>query len=209
MVKELIRLNYGKTTLPESMIFCGGEESKRIPIVFSFFLAITEKNKILIDAGCDTMPGFEMRDFIGPVAALREKGFSPKEIDHVIITHAHHDHIEGVKHFENAQIHIQKQEFAREGRVFIPENFDVSLFEEECEIDGVKAVKIGGHATGSAVVEFDYNGKKCVICGDECYTKYNIENFVPTATSFNPQNSKDFLEKYCKGNYVCYLCHEE
>lgn len=209
MVKELIRLNYGKTTLPESMIFFGGRDENKIPIVFSFFLIITENSKILIDAGCDTMPGFVMSDFIGPVAALKEKGFSAEEITHVIITHAHHDHCEGVKHFKNAKIHIQKDEFAREGKDFIPEDFDVCLFDESVEIDGVKAVKIGGHTTGSCVVEFDYAGKKSVICGDECYTKYNLDNFIPTATSYNPQNSKAFLEKYCKGDFNCYLCHEE
>ena len=209
MVKDLIRLNFGKTTLPETMIHLKGREGKSVPIVFSCFLILTEKAKILVDAGCDTMPGFEMHDFIGPVSALKNKGFSPDDITDVIITHAHHDHIEGVKHFKNARIHIQRDEFAREGKAFIPKDFNVCLFDEEFELDGVKAVKIGGHATGSGVVEFDYKGKKCVICGDECYTKYNIDNFIPTATSINPQKSQEFLEKYCTGDYVCHLCHEE
>ncbi len=209
MVKDLIRLSFGKTTLPETMIYSSGREGESVPIVFSCFLILTEKAKILVDAGCDTMPGFVMTDFIGPVAALREKGFSPDEITDVIITHAHHDHIEGVRHFKNATVHIQRQEFVREGSRYIPSDFKVNIFDDEFEIDGVRAVKIGGHSEGSCVTEFELDGKKCVICGDECYTKYNIENFVPTATSFNPSKSQEFLEKYCKGDYVCYLCHEE
>ncbi|MBE6769489.1 MAG: MBL fold metallo-hydrolase [Ruminococcaceae bacterium] len=209
MVKKLIRLNFGKTTLPETMIHSGGREGQSVPIVFSFFLLLTENKKILVDAGCDTMPGFVMTDFIGPVSALKNKGFSPANITDVIITHAHHDHIEGVKHFKNAKIHIQREEFAREGKNFIPKEFEVCLFDEKTELEGVRAVKIGGHSDGSCVIEFQLNGKKRVICGDECYTKYNIENFVPTATSHNPKMSQMFLEKYCRGDYLCILCHEE
>lgn len=210
MVNDIIRINYAKTALPESMIFSGGSDEKRIPIVFSCFLLLTENKKILVDAGCDTMSDFfVMRDFIGPVAALKEKGFSPDEITDIIITHAHHDHIDGVRHFKNAVVHIQEKEYEREGKSYIPTGYKFKTFDEETEVDGVKAVKIGGHSDGSCVAEFEFEGKKCVICGDECYTRYNIENFIPTATSINPQKSQEFLEKYCTGNYVCHLCHEE
>jgi alanyl-tRNA synthetase len=57
------------------------------------------------------MPGFEMEDFVGTVAALEEKGYTPEDITDVIITHADHDHIECVKYFQNATIYIQKDEY--------------------------------------------------------------------------------------------------
>jgi glyoxylase-like metal-dependent hydrolase (beta-lactamase superfamily II) len=88
------------------------------------------------------MPGFVMRDFTGTVNALKGKNVSPEEITDVIITHAHHDHIECVKYFENALIHIQKDEYEK-GKKYIPDNFKVNLFTDEFTLCGkVKIIKI-------------------------------------------------------------------
>jgi len=72
----------------------------------------------------------------------------------------------------------------------------------------VKIVRIGGHAIGSCVVECEMDGVVYVLCGDECYTRYNLIHKVPTAASCCPENSQAFLEKYTKAPYVCLLCHE-
>ena len=63
MEKKLFRITYANSTLPESYVFDGGKEDKRIPIIFSIFLIEINGRKILVDAGCDTMPGFEMQNF--------------------------------------------------------------------------------------------------------------------------------------------------
>lgn len=57
------------------------------------------------------MPGFEMQNFKSPVLALEEKGVQAKDITDVILTHAHHDHIEAVRYFENALIHIEREAY--------------------------------------------------------------------------------------------------
>ena len=108
---DIIPIDYGNSVLPESMIFENGAENKFRPIIFRIYLLKTENRFILVDAGCETMPGFDMREFIGPVNALNNIGISPEEITDVIITHAHHDHIECVKYFKNAAIYIQKDEY--------------------------------------------------------------------------------------------------
>lgn len=87
---EIIPVNYGKSALPESMIFENGAENKFRPIIFRIYLLKTENRLILVDAGCETMPGFDMTDFIGPVKALNNIGISPEGITDLIITHAHH-----------------------------------------------------------------------------------------------------------------------
>ena len=69
---QIIRVDYGRSRLPESMLYPGGAEEREIPIVFSVFLVLTRTHTILVDAGCDTMPGFEMEDFCGTVAALKK-----------------------------------------------------------------------------------------------------------------------------------------
>ena len=209
MEKKLLRIVYANSKLPESYVFDGGREDKLLPIVFSIFLIRADGRNILVDAGCDCMPGFEMFNFKSPVLALEAEGVQREDITDVILTHAHHDHIEAVHYFENATIHIQKDAYEK-GRKYIPEHFRVNVFEDEyCLCEGVKAVKIGGHSRGSCVVEVTVGGKEYVLCGDECYTHYNLINHVPTAKCYSLERSRYFIEKYSNSRYICLLSHEE
>jgi len=205
---RIIPIEYGKSVLPESMIFTGGRADKVRDIVFKVFLIETEDRKILADAGCETMPNFVMRDFIGTVDALEKAGFLPEDITDVIVTHSHHDHIECVKYFKNATVHIEQGEYEA-GKKYIPDGFTVNVFENELEVcAGVKAVKIGGHSAGSCIVEIENDGKIHVISGDECYSRECLTRKIPTGSTVNPQASRDFIEKYSDGKYRVLLCHD-
>ena len=209
MIQKIQRVTYGRTTIPESWIFTGGAEDQKVPIILSVFYVETEDQKILVDAGCNTMPGFELEDFTGPAKALDAVGIRPEEITHLLLTHAHHDHAEATGDFPNAKVYIQQDEYAL-AKPFIPQTAQVVTFAETCRVaEGVNMVKIGGHTTGSSVVECRLDGKNYVLCGDECYGLYNIQNRIPTATSCVPENSLAFIEKYANSNYVCLLCHQE
>ena len=161
-----------------------------------------------MDAGCETMSGLQTANFDGTVAVLEKMGINTQDITDVIITHAHHDHIGCVEYFEQATIYIQCEEYVK-GKEYIPEHFTVRLFEEVCQIaDGVRIVRIGGHTKGSCVVEVRLENKKYVLCGDECYTFYNLKNKVATGSSFCKEKSEAFVRKYGSGEYVCLLCHD-
>lgn len=206
---DIIPIDYGKSVLPESCIFQNGAENKFRPILFRIYLLKTENRLILVDAGCETMPGFDMRDFIGPIKALNNIGISPGEITDVIITHAHHDHIECAKYFKNAVIYIQKDEYEA-GKDYLSKDLIIRTFEDEMRIcDGVKAVKIGGHSRGSSIVEITDVDKPCIIAGDECYMRECLTKQIPTGTSYNFENSCAFIQKYGKGGYTVFLCHDE
>ena len=206
---EIIPINYGKSVLPESMIFQNGAENKFRPIVFMVYLIKTENRLILADAGCETMPGFVMTDFIGTVKALRNIGVKADEITDLIITHAHHDHIECAKYFKNAALYIQKDEYEA-GKGYLTENLNIRTFDEEMQVcNGIKAVKIGGHSKGSSIVEITDSGKKYIIAGDECYMRDCLTNQIPTGSSYNPEKSRDFVKKYGNGEYTVFLCHDE
>ncbi len=96
---EIIPVEYGKSYLSESMIFQNGAADKFKPIVFKIFLIKTGKKLILLDAGCVTMPGFEMTDFVDSVKELEKYNVNPDDITDVVITHSHHDHIEYINFF--------------------------------------------------------------------------------------------------------------
>lgn len=209
MVKSIEPVKYADSFLGEDQIFRGGNPEKKLPIIFAIYLIKTEKRLIAVDAGCVTMPGFDMRNFITPAEALKQKtGISAEEITDVIITHSHHDHIEAVKLFENAVIHISEKEYEA-GKHYIPENAKIKLFSGKAEIDpGVTAVEIGGHSEGSSIVEIQFDGKNYVICGDECYSRKNLTDKIVTGCSVNPKKSAEFIEKYSDTKYITLLCHD-
>lgn len=205
---KIIPVVYGRSVLPESMAFENGSKEKSVPIDFIVYYVETGDKKILIDAGCDTMPGFEMRDYIGPVRALERQGIRVEDITDVVITHAHHDHIEGVKHFAKSLIHIQKDEYEK-GKKHLPEHVRVNPFDERFLLcDGVEIVKIGGHSKGSCIVELQGEDTCYVVSGDECYVRRCLDEQILTGVSCCPEKSRAFLEKYNDPRYTVLLCHE-
>lgn len=204
---EIIPIEYGKSVLPESWIFQNGAENKLRPIIFRVYLIRTENRLILVDAGCETMPGFVMTDFIGTAKALRNIGVKAEEITDLIITHAHHDHIECAKYFKNAALYIQKDEY-ESGKGYLAENLNIRTFDEEMQIcGGIKAVKIGGHSKGSSIVKITDADNKYIIAGDECYMRDCLTKQISTGASYNPERSRYFVKKYGNGEYTVLLCH--
>ncbi len=206
---EIVPVKYGESTLPESMIFINGRTNSVRDIVFKVYLIKTDDKLILVDAGCETMPGFVMKNFIGPIKALSDIGISADEITDVVITHSHHDHIECVKYFGNAVIHIEEGEYDA-GKSYIPDSFKVNVFRESFSLgDGIEIIKIGGHSKGSCIVEVKNGEGPFVISGDECYLRECLTKKIPTGSSANPAASAAFIEKYSDERYTVLLCHDE
>ena len=205
---EIIPVTYGESVLPETMIFANGREGVVRDIVFTVFLIKTSGKLILVDAGCETMPGFDMKNFIGPIKALGNINISADDITDVVITHSHHDHIECVRYFRNATIHIEEGEYEA-GKGFIPEGFRVNVFSDVFNVcDDVKIIKIGGHSKGSCIVEIENGTETVVITGDECYLRECLTKKIPTGCSGNLAASTEFIEKYSDDKYTVLLCHD-
>ena len=203
---KITALKYGESVWTEDKLIYGGNPQKVRHLDFIIYLLEDEDRKILVDAGCDTIRGFKMQNFIGPVAALEKAGVKPEEITDVIITHAHHDHIEGVKHFTRAQIYIQRDEYESKKPCYILDKDRLNIFEDECVIfKSIRAVRIGGHTKGSSIVLFEMNGMSCVITGDECYKREALEKKL----SWDNPNSKAFFEEFSKPKYTVYFCHDK
>ncbi|MBQ8431984.1 MAG: MBL fold metallo-hydrolase [Clostridia bacterium] len=203
-------VQYAESFLREDLIFRGGSRERELPIVFCLYLIETEGKKILVDAGCKTMPGFDIRNFSSPVEALRREGFSPEEITDLVITHAHHDHIECAKDFPGALVHIQREEAARaQKRQYLPTELTLNLFDSAFHIcEGVDVLCIGGHSIGSSIVTVAAEHTTYVIAGDECYKQECLIRQIPTGSSVCPEKSQAFIQTYRAPEYTVLLAHD-
>ena len=205
---RLIAFKYGATEITERMDFQGGSENIKLPIALLFFFIEYENKKILIDVGCDTMPGFELFEFEMPVKVLEAYGVKRSEITDVIITHSHHDHIDALYNYTKATVHLHEKELKPAGR-YITDEKQVLPF-EECRkiLDKVEIRHIGGHSAGSSVVLVAGGEYTYALCGDECYTKENLLKCKPTGSSVCLEKSKKFVEEYSKEKYIPVLFHD-
>lgn len=207
----LTAIKYGETTLPESWVFSGGDPEKKLPIALLYFLIRANGRNILIDAGCDDMPGFETPLFMESYLALKFAGLEPEEITDIIVTHAHHDHIDGVRHFPNADIYIQREE-AELGKGYLPQDGRVKVFDDRCSFDispdKLAVKKIGGHSPGSSVVMLRHGWQDYILVGDEFYSKRCITENRGAGAPFNRENNLALLEAIRRENYIPIVFHD-
>ncbi len=208
-IKNFYAVKYGETFITDAMAHQGGDRTIRLPISLTNYLIVTDDKMILVDAGCDTMPGFELNHFYRPVETLARGGIGADKITDVIFTHSHHDHVEAIKHFKNARIYIQESEY-NPIKKLISDDTEVHTFKESMNIDGIiDIVHTGGHSCGSSVVEFDYKGKRQALCGDECYYRDCLEKNIITGSTSNPEKSQAFIDRYSNSEkYRVWLSHD-
>ena len=75
---EIRALKFGESYFTEDWATPQGDTSKRCNIVFLLYLIKYKDKLILIDAGCETMPGFEMKNFCGTIKALEKINIVPE-----------------------------------------------------------------------------------------------------------------------------------
>ncbi|MBQ2743357.1 MAG: MBL fold metallo-hydrolase [Oscillospiraceae bacterium] len=205
---KLIALKYGTTEITEAMAFQNGNKKKKMPIALLFFLIEADEKKILVDVGCDTMPGFELSEFQKPVEVLEAYGVSRTEITDIIITHAHHDHIDALRYYPQATVYLHRDEL-KNAEKYLSEHNKICAIDEDKEIiDNVKFKYVGGHSAGSGIVLIKKDGKKYVLCGDECYTIDNLIHKKPTGCSCCLAKSKSFVSEYGKECYIPIVFHD-
>lgn len=205
---KLIAFRYGTTEITERMAFQDGDEFIKLPVSLLFFLIEHKDKKILIDVGCDTMPGFELFEFENPVKVLEAYGIDRTEITDVIITHSHHDHIDSVYNYPQATVHIHEKEL-KFAQGYLTNIEQISTFYESKKIlDNIEIRLIGGHSEGSSIVLVNCGKDTYVFCGDECYTKENLLKAKPTGSSISLTKSKCFVEEYKKEKYIPVLFHD-
>mgnify|MGYP002621595623 CR=1 FL=1 len=187
-----------------------------------------EDQNILIDTGlgdCEeimALQGSYGIDYVATktkeqeiVTALAAKGLKPEDIDVVVLTHLHFDHIGNNELFKNARFIVQKDEvplllnpphfatfYYREWKHKITAISDrLEMIEGNYRLTkNVELIKAGGHAAGQMVVMADTpkSGKVC-LASDFFYNYSNIRNNWPMGPLWNVQQWIDSC-KWIKSN---------
>lgn len=209
---RLTAVKYGETALPLFMAFAdaAGERDRKVPISLVVYLVEAEGRRILVDAGCDTMPGFTLTCHISPAEALRRLGVDPLSVTDLVLTHAHHDHAEAAHHFQNATVYIHASEREKaEAKGFLAAAPRVVTFDGEIAVGPLRVLCWGGHAAGSAIACLAHGGREYVMCGDECYLRACLAEKRPTGVSKNPEKSRLFVERFSDPAYTVLPAHDE
>jgi glyoxylase-like metal-dependent hydrolase (beta-lactamase superfamily II) len=148
------------------------------------------KERILIDAGgsAETMirRGYSAEHISSPAEALKRVGITPDEINIIICTHLHNDHM-GLGHlYRNAKFIIQKTELEANFNPHpleaprcvsksVLEGLDFQVIDGDTDIvEGVRALFTPGHTRGGQSVVVDTAKGKVIVSG-LCTIRDNFE----------------------------------
>lgn len=191
-----------------------------------WFIEGAEQN-ILIDTGlgdCDEIMELQATYGIDYVAmktkeqeivkALAKKGLKPGDIDIVVLTHLHFDHIGNNELFTNARFIVQKDEipfmisppkfatfYYREWQHKITSISDrLDIIEGNLRLDkDVELIKTGGHTPGQMVVMAETEIGKVCLASDFLYNYTNVRQGWPMGPIYNMQEWINNY-RYIKGN---------
>ncbi|MFH1382661.1 MAG: N-acyl homoserine lactonase family protein [Chloroflexota bacterium] len=147
------------------------------------------KPRIMVDTGLTTAmaPRSFPTALNTPEAALARLGLKPDDIEIVIVTHLHFDHI-GLGHlYRKARFIVQKKEldYARNPHPMEAHLYDRSMFEDldfevvngrKRIIPGVSVLLTPGHSPGGQSVVINTSAGKAIITGFCC----QLRTFEPT-----------------------------
>ena len=179
-----------------------------------WYIEGTDK-KILVDTGLSDRSPDEAKELVPKyhddtvwvkrpehdiVKQLDRLGVRPEDIDIVLMTHCHCDHIANTEIFTNATFVMQREELSMALR---PPAFGFFYFPEWSHhllnvmdrieaisgdrkiADGVEVWKVGGHSPGSQVIVVETALGKVILSGDLCYNYKNLEYEWPAGVAWS------------------------
>jgi glyoxylase-like metal-dependent hydrolase (beta-lactamase superfamily II) len=191
-VFDLHWLNGTKATM-DGVVKGLHEDPHMLDVVDSGFLVNTGKQLILVDAGAGTWWG---GGALGRLAgSLRSAGYTPEEVDLVLVTHLHSDHVgglttqDGKRVFPNADVYVAKAEndFWLSPEIAAKAPKDAQPFFQSAQaiaapyikagkwhtfrgsepiVDGMQIVSLPGHTPGHTGYEFSSKGQEILFWGD-------------------------------------------
>ncbi len=153
-----------------------------MPII-TWYVRAGDKN-VLIDSGISSeemgrYTETKVEDFMDFETGLKGVGITPNEVDYVIQTHLHFDHVGNTHRCKNARVIVQKEElkFAlsphpMQGYLYVPEllnglHFEIVQGDKEI-LPGINVIHLPSHTPGVQAISVNTTKGKAVISGMCC-----------------------------------------
>ena len=199
-VHEIYAIRYGHHDRKASDNFIGGDpHDVQQPLDFYVWAIVGPRGPIVLDTGFDAAMGKKrQRETIKPVGdGLKAIGIDPMDVETVIVSHMHYDHIGNYDLFPRARYHLQDCEMAyATGRCMchmslrLPFEADdvvamvrkvfegrVAFHDGEDEIvPGVTVHHIGGHSKGLQCVRVKTRRGHVVLAADAAHLYAHLES---------------------------------
>ena len=204
----MLALRYGTAATSRAHCFLGyeryGEPNARLQMDFFLWVLRGESGTIVIDTGYD--PAVAVRRhrgcLVAPLRALELAGVEPADVEHLVLTHLHYDHIGNLGAFPRASIHVHGREldfwsgpYAARGQfALLVEPAELAAvraaaatgrvrrIEGDAEIaPGVLALWTGGHTPGQMIVLVRTAGSLVVLASDAIHFYEELDRDRPFA----------------------------
>jgi N-acyl homoserine lactone hydrolase len=199
-------LKYGESEYPAGLV----NSEKKTGYVrmnwLAYLIRIDHKN-ILIDTGfsdAKRLRAFKIEKFRAVPQLITDLGLNLRDIDTIILTHAHFDHAGGIADFPEADIIMHESEPVP------PEDPTISTallsrgaagklrkINAPLQLtDSLRIVPTGGHTRGSLIVELKTRSGKAFFTGDECYFSAECKSGIPLppAAAYSQGANLDFIK---------------
>ena len=167
-----------------------------------YWLIKTKDRNILVDVGSGPDFATRYQQYQPPEVMLAKLKLKPSDIDTIILTHPHFDHLDGMDSFKTSKVVIQRAayryaveespEFKFFRNSIYPRKKDtytlvdlmwadrLKLLDGDKELfPGIKLIRVDGHYPGLQMVVVKTGGKPVVIAGDAVHVYDNIEKDRP------------------------------
>ena len=201
---EVTALSDGTLAIPAADLLTNakpGEVANRLAAAYqstsvhtsvnAYLIKTSDNRLILVDAGTGQLFGPSLDKL---TASLKRAGYEPEQINDILITHIHTDHVGGLMDgtrmvFPNAVLHVEKKEAAfwlsPENRAKAPDDskkyFDQAVEKVQPYVDagkvktfdgatelfpGIRSIPSPGHTPGHSFYAIESKGEKLVFWGD-------------------------------------------
>ncbi len=199
---EVVAVRYGTLRAPRSHLFhryeSYGEPDAELEMAYYFWILKSGGRAILVDTGFDPAVGARRGRVCDcePVEALRRLAIDPEDVDTIVVSHLHYDHIGNLAAFPQAQLVVPRKELEFWTGPFADRHqFAAHVEPKEIELldaahrsgrvrlvdgteqiqEGITAIVVGGHSPGQQLIVVAATGGDVVLTSDAVHFYEELE----------------------------------
>jgi glyoxylase-like metal-dependent hydrolase (beta-lactamase superfamily II) len=184
---------------------------------YYFWLLRNASRTVLVDCGFDAVRGKirQREQKVTPVELLGRLGVRPGDVDHVVISHLHYDHVGNIGLFPKATVSIARKEYdfwtgplgdrPLMKALVIPEELRMvrqlaaesrlKFVDVSAEVlPGIFVTTVGGHTPGQVIVEVEVASGRLILASDSLHYYEQLDRDWPFRLFANVEDSLNSFE---------------